>query len=250
VTIPLRLPVLFAAVLLCRSTTAQTPQKIAFACGAAEIEDFGLTCSADEPCDVFLELTSIESLGTRLFITGNFHTESATLGSVLLVSEDAGATWTEGFPRQKGALLDQIQFADLQAGWISGHTLYPLPRDPFLLVTTDGGKTWKKQLILEEGSPGSIEQFRFDSRSHGLMVLSLGRGGKWELWETNTGADSWDVKERSARKITIPQTPREAQTWRLRGDQKSKTLRVEQRGTNNWTAVAVFELKAGVCKPE
>jgi photosystem II stability/assembly factor-like uncharacterized protein len=40
--------------------------------------------------------------------------------------------------------LDRIQFIDFENGWVSGEVQHPLPRDPFLLATTDGGKTWQR----------------------------------------------------------------------------------------------------------
>jgi hypothetical protein len=228
---------------------AQTPHKIGFECGAEDMEAFGLTCTSQEPCDVFLELTGVEALGTRLLLIGNLHTSSVTLYSLLLVSEDDGQTWSEPHPRLKGALLDHVQFIDFEIGWINGHITYPIPRDPFLLISSDGGKSWKKQEIFDEGGAGVIEQFRFDSRRHGLMVIRKGRGNRQELWETNTGGTSWDVKEARSGKITIPQPPREAATWRIRAGQRTKTLDVERRTTSGWQTVASFDLKAGTCRP-
>ena len=43
--------------------------------------------------------------------------------AILLASDDGGKTWTEPVPRLRAAALDQIQFIDLQTGWISGQNL-------------------------------------------------------------------------------------------------------------------------------
>ena len=42
-------------------------------CADAELNDFGLTCSEDEPCPLYVELASIEAAGAKVFIAGNFH---------------------------------------------------------------------------------------------------------------------------------------------------------------------------------
>jgi len=54
-----------------------------------------LTCSEDEPCDVFLELASVEGVGSTIFAAGNLHTVTTTLYGVLLASGDGGKTWTK-----------------------------------------------------------------------------------------------------------------------------------------------------------
>ena len=100
----------------------------------------GLNCSPEEPCPVFLELSSAESAGNRVFVTGNLHTRDVTLYSVLLTSEDGGTTWTEPMSRVRNASLEQIQFLDQQTGWISGVMIDPLARDPFMLLTKEIGR--------------------------------------------------------------------------------------------------------------
>ena len=65
----------------------------------------------------------------------------------------------EPHPRIRSSGLDQIQFVDFQNGWISGANLTGAPRDPFLLITTDGGKTWRERPIFEETRVAAIEGF-------------------------------------------------------------------------------------------
>src|SRR5687768_6224039 len=90
-------------------------------CSVEMINELGLSCSIDEPCPVFLELADVQAVGDRLVLTGNLHTGTTTLESVLLVSDDAGKNWTEGHERIRNAVLDRIQFSDFETGWISGH---------------------------------------------------------------------------------------------------------------------------------
>ena len=115
------------------------PMHIAFDCTEADMQTSGLACPEDEPCQVYLELANIEAAGNKLFLPGNLHTATTTMFSILLATEDAGKTWIEPHPRIRSAGLDQIQFIDFQNGWISGANLQSAPRDPFLLLTTDGG---------------------------------------------------------------------------------------------------------------
>ena len=134
----------------------------------------GMSCSEEEPCPVYLEVTAAEGVGNQIFATGNLHSDTVTLYSVLLRSQDAGKTWREGFERVRGAGLDHIQFADFVNGWASGETLFPLPQDPFLLITADGGKTWRRQPIFDETQAGSIQQFFFSSKNEGSLIVDHG----------------------------------------------------------------------------
>ena len=112
------------------SAMAQTLVPVPFACTADDLEHFGLNCSAEQPCPIYADWNSVEAIGGRVFLTGNLHTESVTLYSVLFASEDSGITWKEVFERVKSGNLDQIQFVDFQNGWISGGLMTTLPRDP------------------------------------------------------------------------------------------------------------------------
>src|SRR4051812_26317958 len=98
--IVVRLPIAVAAftAIVC---LGQNPVPIPFACTADDIDRFGLTCSPERPCPVYADLNSVESVGARIFVTGNLHTEAATLYSLLFASEDSGATWKEAYERLK-----------------------------------------------------------------------------------------------------------------------------------------------------
>src|ERR1700687_5242764 len=64
--------------------------RVAYECSPEDIDAFGLTCTEEEPCPVFLELASAEAAGGRLFVTGNLHTRNATLFGILLASGEGG----------------------------------------------------------------------------------------------------------------------------------------------------------------
>lgn len=233
---------------------AQHAAKIDFACTPEDVADFGLTCSAEQPCPVYLELTAADSTTGRIFATGNIHTGAATLYSVLLASDDGGATWTEQ-PRIKAAVLEQIQFIDLQNGWISGHIIQNLPRDPFLLITANGGKSWSRKPLSEEPRVGVIEQFWFDSRDSGTLIVDLihpnETGGRHERYRSMTGGESWALEEVSSKDLRLKRASPEQGVWRVRPDGASKTFRIEKNlGGGEWEGVAAFPVELGACKGE
>ena len=138
-----------------------------FQCSEEDIRWAGLSCSEEEPCPIFLELTAAAQAGNRTLAAGNIHSESVTIFGVLLASDDGGHTWTEAAERIRGAGLDHIQFFDPETGWIIGQELFPIPQNPFLLVTDDGGKTWRQRAIFNEDSEsrfGSILQFALSGK--------------------------------------------------------------------------------------
>ena len=231
---------------------AQDALRVEYACPAEDADKFGLICSEDEPCDVFLELVSAEGVGSTIFAAGNLHTVTTTLYGVLLMSGDDGRTWTEPNPRIQAAALDQVQFPDFQHGWASGVMVEPLARDPFFLVTADGGKTWRRRPIFNETKYGSVQQFWFDSAKTGQLILerSQGTASVFEIYETSNGGETWIVKEAGSKNPKLAKAPaKDGATWRIRTDAASKTNRVERRTARaTWEAVASFAVRAGVCK--
>jgi hypothetical protein len=129
---------LFAVVL-----HAQTQVPVAFTCGSQEIDAAGLSCSEADPCPVYVEISHVSGRNNKVVATGNLHSATGTLYSILLASDDGGLTWTEPFKRLPGVTLDRVQFVDEKTGWVSGQTMVPVPSDPFLLLTIDGGKSWR-----------------------------------------------------------------------------------------------------------
>src|ERR1017187_1950789 len=173
------------------------PMVTPFRCTEEDIRSAGLTCSEQDPCPVYLELAAVESTGIRIFAAGNIHTANATLYTILLGSEDNGQTWREVYERVPGAALDHIQFADVATGWTSGLAFGPLPEDPFLLLTTDGGKTWRAHPIFNEPRFGSIQQFFFEDKKSGSLVIDHQRAAFLILEEELLdGAETWFVENR------------------------------------------------------
>lgn len=228
------------------------PIQIGGQCSAEAFQNQPLPCTSDQPCPLFLELAAAEQVVNRIVVTGNLHTPSYTVESVLLVSEDGGRSWSEGYQRIPMAVLDQLQFLDFEAGWANGHILQSSPRDAFFLLTTDGGKTWRKTSVASEARTGAVEQFWFDSRTHGMLsvdrVRSAENGFRYEQWESITGGESWNVRQVDTKPVPFSRPAREP-VLRIRADSSGRTHRLERRDGPRWTLIASFSIAAGECRP-
>lgn len=230
------------------------PMRIPYVCTEDDIRSFGMTCTERDPCSIFLQAVAMESVGAKVFVTGNLHNGASTMYSILLASDDEGKTWREPHERLRAAGLEQIRFVDFENGWISGQTLAAFPRDPFFLITTDGGKTWRHRLVFAEGKIGSIEQFWFQSKTQGSLVLdrtlSGEVGGRYELHETMTGGESWAIRQVSGQPLRIKAPEPAGAGWRLRSDAATRSHRLERQAGQRWQSVAAFLVQPGECKPE
>ena len=231
-----------------------TPMVVPFKCTDEDIHSAGLSCSDEEPCAVYLELAAAASSGIRLFTAGNIHTANVTLYSIILGSDDNGHTWREVHERIRSAGFDSLQFADADNGWAGGIVLSPLPQDPFLLHTTDGGKTWRQSPLFSETRYATIQQFRFDDKASGNLITDRGAGSsseRYERYESQDGGDSWTVKETSSKPLTLKRernpVPPE---WRVRADANSRSFQLEHRQGSRWTSVAQFAVNLGACRPQ
>lgn len=229
------------------------PLAIESSCNEDVIQALGLGCTRDEPCPIFLELSGLEVAGNSVILSGNIHTDIITVDSILLGSEDGGKTWTEPHARLRQGVLEQIQFIDFQNGWVAGQIMQTFARDPFLLITNDGGKSWRRRAMFDDARPGSIEYFHFTSKNQGTLVLDRSKSGdpnvKYESFESSTGGSSWTIREVS-KSIIKPKRPLPGNgDWRLRADAALKAYRVEKRAGNAWQTVASFTIKMKDCAP-
>ncbi len=246
---PLGLLVLLAVAPPGVQGSAPSPQQIPFNCRPEDISAAGLDCPTQSPCPVYLELNGIDSSASSIVAAGDFHTESATLASVLLSSTDSGKTWTEPFERMPLTTLDHVQFADTEHGWVSGWTGNALPQHPFLLATTDGGKSWRKLPIGDDIDTGSVAHFRFDSPNVGSLIVDTGGGAHHQLFQTIDGGESWELQREADRPIPMPRTssPPPEPVWRLHADAAAKAYVIEHHATQGWVPVARILLAAGTC---
>jgi photosystem II stability/assembly factor-like uncharacterized protein len=226
------------------------PIQVPVECGEEQIRALGLVCAP--ACPVYLELSSAEMVANRIFAAGNLHTEATTVESVLLASDDGGATWREPHARLRAGGFDQLQFIDLETGWLSGHTLGTLPRDPFLLVTRDGGKTWYQRPVYPDSRIGLIERYRFESKTHGMLwidrTVGAEDGDRYEEYESNNGGESWALKRTSPKPLAKPAARPTAPAIRLRPDAGTSSYRVETHTSGRWQPLASFRVRAGECR--
>ena len=233
-------------------TNNGTPMVLPFQCTAEDIQSAGFSCSEDAPCPIYLELSAAAAAGDKYFVAGNIHSDAVTLYSVLLGSEDAGRTWREVHRRIPGAGLDHLQFLDPQTGWAGGQQLFPLPQDPFVVLTTDGGKTWRQEPVFGENADyhyGSIQEMFFTSKTDGSLIIdrsSGGDAGPFALYESADGGDSWAIKEQSNKPLHLKGVPDAG--WRVRVDAATKAFLVESRRGERWTSRAAFAVNLGMCK--
>jgi hypothetical protein len=226
------------------------PAQIKFDCTPQDIDAFGLNCTDDRPCPVFAELTAAAIAGKKMFVAGNLHTSNTTLYSLLLASDDDGLTWTEPTPRQSNAAFEQLLFIDANTGWASGEAIDPLPRNQFVMLTTDAGKTWKQRFLFEdEPKFGAVTQLSFSSPNSGELVLdaSQGRTVKQELYGTETGGESWEIRQTSNTPLKLKSPPREP-ALRIRSDAKTNTHVLERNEGGKWTQAASFPVRVAECK--
>jgi len=228
------------------------PITLPYQCTSEDIRWAGMTCSEDDPCPIYLELSAADGMGNRIFAAGNIHSDTVTLYSVLLGSDDAGQTWTTATDSYRGSGLDHIQFLDPLTGWISGQTLYPISQDPFFLFTSDGGATWRAKPIFSESHFGLIQQFAFESKTTGGVILDQGPGGdseRYARYETTDGGETWAIKEQSKKPLQLKRSATPAANWRVRVDAATRAYHIEHRQGDKWISATAFSVRLPVCKP-
>jgi hypothetical protein len=229
------------------------PMRVGYECAEEDLQWAGMSCSEGEPCPIYLELNAVVANGRKILAAGNLHSTSATLNSLLLESDDSGATWKEPVPRLRGAAVEQLQFYDPLHAWAAGETQYPLPRDPFVLLTTDGGALWSEKPVGEEGNAGSVQRFWFDTAEHGELIIDAGKtasGGRYLSYESETSGASWLPRGADDRLPALRRAPAavEDPDWRIRTAKDGKAWQIEKREGDGWGAVASFLIDVANCK--
>jgi len=227
---------------------------VPFECTAEDVQSAGFSCSEEAPCPIYLELSAATAKGNKYYVVGNIHSDAVTLYSVLLGSEDAGATWQEIHPRIRLSGLDHLQFLDADTGWAGGQQLFPLPQEPFVLLTSDAGKNWRQQPVLGEDADkryGSIQEMHFSSKTDGGVIIDRSQGGDagpFALYESPDGGASWSLKEQNAKPLHLKGAPDQDADWRMRVDPGAKAFLLEERRGERWISHAAFSVNLGMCK--
>jgi len=201
-----------------------------------------------------LEILGAVETETRTFVFGDYRTSNETLRSLLLVSEDAGASWMEAGEIVQAGALDAAAFVDADHGWIAGYSEEAPGRlRPFLLATTDGGATWRRWDV----SPGSEERFgtvvdfRFDTAKHGYAVVerTAADADQFELYETFNAGRSWSIRLIVPEKPTIPGGRRilSTKTWSVELEDGAWSV---TRGSPEAELIGRFASEVDACPAE
>ena len=170
---------------------------------------------------------------------------------MLLSSDDGGADWKEAAARVPGAALDQVQLLDAQHGWAAGEIQVPLARDPFFLVTSDAGRYLEEKTLSDDGGPGDVQRFWFDSPDHGELIVDAGRsaeGGRYQMYESRTGGENWNILSKTAQLPRLRRAPAvDEVNYRIGTDSESKTYVIERRDGEKWMRVSSFLVQVANC---
>ncbi len=226
-------------------------------CDVERLEYAGIRCSAEQPCEFLLDLTSVASAGDWIVLAGEVHTADATYESVVLTSSDGGATWSESAERLPAGGIESISIVDAQTAFVAGQQGDTATGEiPFLLATDDGGKTWETRTIESGGEKvqGLVVAFQADSASHGFLTLEqlAATGDAYRLYETYNGGRSWSIRQISADEPQIP-GPRLAlkpENWSVRPDSRSGEFIVAKRSSSapsGWAEQSRFAGAVGSC---
>ena len=122
-----------------------------------------------------------------------------------------------------------------------------------MLMTTDGGKTWRRHDIFNETRLGAIQQYYFEDKKTGALVIDRGAGStedRYELHESNDGGETWNIRETNVKPIRLKRAPPPDPDWRVRADGPTKSFHLEHRQGQKWSSLAAFKVDLGACKPE
>jgi hypothetical protein len=120
-----------------------------------------------------------------------------------------------------------------------------------LLITSDGGATWRRKEIADDSMPGEVMRCWFDTPEHGELIVDGGRsaeGGRYQMYESHTGGDSWNVVSKTSDAPKLRRTPGLIDpNYRISADSRTKTYVLEKRNGDEWSRIASFEIQVATC---
>jgi photosystem II stability/assembly factor-like uncharacterized protein len=143
--------------------------------------------------------------------SGAFDSSISVTNADLYTTSDGGLTWRhaaslgnsqlQGMPVPSGSQnckpsLGQVEFSSTSVGWLSVSCA-----ESSMLVTRDGGTTWKVPsfpIPSSTGCPCYVQMPNFADSTHGMLVVSGqdGLGGTTVLLTTSDGGTTWRESKR------------------------------------------------------
>ena len=111
------------------------------------------------------------------WIVGSVSRRDVVTDSVVLFTDDAGATWRPKLVPSRDELI-HLDFADEKRGWIVGDK-------GTILATTDGGVSWSRQ---RSGTNATLYHVDFESDERGWAV-----GERGTILRTVNGGETWTM---------------------------------------------------------
>ena len=118
-------------------------------------------------------LQGLAPAGSRVVAVGDY--------GLILLSDDAGATWRQATQVPTRTTLTAVMFVDPKRGWAVGH-------GGIVLATRDGGEHWQVQFGRQEAE-NSLFSVWFSDPLHGIAVGPFGYA-----IATVDGGRSWSVR--------------------------------------------------------
>jgi photosystem II stability/assembly factor-like uncharacterized protein len=144
--------------------------------------------SADEYGGATPELYSLRFSGKkRAWIVGSISRRDAVVDSLLVYTDDSGASWLRQRVPTKEELI-HVDFVSDQKGWAVGAS-------GTILHTQDGGKTWTLQA---SGTKGTLYHVDFRNERVGWAV-----GERGTILRTSDGGESWFAVEAPVRSTLL-----------------------------------------------
>jgi hypothetical protein len=171
--------------------------------------------------DLNLEVHALDA--ERAFLHGSLDAPWGTIRTVLLRTQDGGATWCEALPPVVGSAVTDLAFAGDGSAWVLALWQVEGPGTVLLYGSEDSGETWERRSEVPKrkfyGTP-----MRLDLSTHGRGTVELlydtgSEDDGVELLGTRDGGRTWTVVGASAEWWYLPR--REAQAlhrgdWELR----------------------------------
>ena len=175
-----------------------------------------------------------------------------TLYSILLASDDSGKD-VAGTPRGCAAAASTTSSSSTSKTAGSADRSCSLcRRTPFCSSLRTAARPGGSRPLFSETRAGSILQFWFSSRNNGSLVVDRGQGGdlgRYELYETPNGGETWMLRETNERPSGSSGRRAPARTGASAPMPRTKAFAIERRQGEKWAALGAFAVGLPVCRP-